>query len=451
MQRESLKERIVLWLGITFLISVCGVILLPIALVLSTLPFELENTLFGTSYLFNVLPHLLTFAYWPIEIGWLLFPLLGVNKAQRLWLASISYIVFPLILYASLGIVSMADKHGPRETVGPVPIVVKDSLPVQGVHTLKWSPDGQLIALMARDKVVNILDVETWSEISQIDQAPNLTWSADNRLWILAEDHWDVYERPYTSIEQLPLGYERKDSISRMSFEPNSQTLAVVELSDDKKFWLISIWREGVPVYTVTLRPRYGTRDWMQLSFSPDGNSLMLVMSGWMNYEQPGPEEMWLLDVSKGKVRFIHEGKTNAWQIWDYSVQRLSPAWGRTSDEVVFGDARFGVERVNLRTRRVARVLGAGYGARNIQVSAKGDWIAFERQPDRTEDDKSCSRCFGVTNRNGKRAVYLPGDYLDQSYIKAAWHPEKPMLAIISRNSHGNDYLLLWDLSDLEK
>jgi hypothetical protein len=58
MQRKSLKERIVLWLGITFLISVCGVILLPITLALYSLPFELEYALFGTSYLFNVLPYL---------------------------------------------------------------------------------------------------------------------------------------------------------------------------------------------------------------------------------------------------------------------------------------------------------------------------------------------------------------------------------------------------------
>jgi hypothetical protein len=170
-------------------------------------------------------------------------------------------------------------------------------------------------------------------------------------------------------------------------------------------------------------------------------------MSGWISYEQEGPEEMWLLDIPKRRVKFIHEGKTTGWQLWDYSTQSLSPTWVGGSDEVVFGDSMFGIERVNLKNRRVVRILGANFDAHDVQVSAKGDWIAFERW----SDEELCSRCFGVTNRSGEMVVYLPEGYLDQFNIWSAWHPDKNKLAIISKNSDDNHYLLLWDLSELEK
>lgn len=453
-------KRVLLWIGAIGIASLVGYLALPYSLVIWIPPFALENVLFGTAYLSNMLSSSL--ASWFIEVGLLFLPLLGRGKKQVVRLVIAAYIILPIIVYGLVGIVSAIDNRLPGEVAGPEPDLVSDALPLpEALHIagMKWSPDGRFIAIgmyvnsNSQGRVIFLFEVDTGDEAAQIPGGgPNLFWSKDNRLWILAGNHWEVYSEPFTQKQLVPLGYENEEdeplAYKKWAFSPDSQILAVAEADWEEKVWNIRLWKGAAPLQNVRLKPRYdeygdgGPRD-LELFFSQNGAYLALVISGWLGYEQPGPEELWVLDVGTGNLRFLHEGKTKSWKFFDYETQDVTLSWSPTAEELVFGGFEFPMESINLNSGRVTHVLGWNTEIYDPLFSKTGDWIAFERWPSDSEDRDHCLRCFGALKYQGNELVYL--DDLDWPYIWYDWHARENTLAVLTGEG-GHYRLLLWRL-----
>jgi hypothetical protein len=342
-------KRVLLWIGAIVAASVCGYLALPVSFIVYSAPFGLEQLLFRTDYLFNVLPYSLCLAFWFVEVALLFLPLLGTGRKQMVRLAIVAYVILPVALYSLIGVISVLDNRWPAEAVGPEPDLVSDSLLLpRGVQVveIKWSTDGRFLAINAqpspasdaKEGVIAVLEVDGGDKIAQIPSTGHgLFWDEKSSLWSLAGDQWDVYTAPFMEKHEVSLGYVGEQNhllaYEKWDFEPNEELLAVAEPDSDRSVWTIQLWKKATPLYEVDLKPKhdweYGPRD-LELLFSPDGAYLALVVSGWIGYEQPGPDELWVLGVSTGQLNLLHEGKTNGWQIFDSPVQDLSPSWSPT-------------------------------------------------------------------------------------------------------------------------
>jgi hypothetical protein len=467
--KHNLPRWLIATAALTICLVLCGIVTFPVSVPLFSAPYALEDALFGTAYLYNALPFGSDLILIPIPIGLLLLPLLGRSRWQALLLAGIAYIVLPVALFSFIGFLSFLSSRWPSETYGPVPKLLSDALPLEAawsITTMKWSPDGRFIAIGAdtnpdyygfdgRQPIVILVDSETGQSIVQISEALYPVWASDNRLWVLSRNHWRSYAEPFAEAELIDLGYEREKDhpfdYKLWAFDPDTQTLAVAEPSEEPSEWHIHIWQGGTPTYQVELQPRNraidGGNRGLELSFSPTGTHLALVVSGWIAYEQPGPEELWLLEIAEGELKFLREGKTKAWKLWDYEVQDLNPYWSPDGKEIAVADYTFGVEKIAVESGRTRRILGWNSHVYDVGLSPSGEWMAFVRWPEKEEDDDLCLRCVGVLSMSGKHITYLPEAKVDWPYIWYDWHPRKNMLAVLTKQCKERYRLYLWDLS----
>jgi hypothetical protein len=180
----------------------------------------------------------------------------------------------------------------------------------------------------------------------------------------------------------------------------------------------VTVWRAGKELCQLDVHPRHpgSGRGVSELAFSPDGTRLALTVTGWVGYEADGPDELWILDVDSGTLRFLHAGKTKEWQLWDYPVQSLTPSWTADGETIVFGDGTFGIEEMNVSAgsrRRIVHGEWAGYSPR---ISPTSEWVAFERYGGPGGGEQ-----VGVISRDGKRVVWSP----PQDYMcERAWKPD---------------------------
>ncbi len=190
-----------------------------------------------------------------------------------------------------------------------------------------------------------------------------------------------------------------------------------------------------------------GHRSPSSLKFSPSGRFLAAVVRGWLGYESPGPEELWLVDVEKRHVSHLHNGKDRWWQIADGDIQSLDPSWTAAEDAVVYGDYFFGIEELSIPGAKRRTIVGKRSEISGVLISPTGRWIAFERWPDEKRD--RCDRCFGAVSRDGSTTLHLPWEFINWPYMYKAWHPQEDLLAVLKRNPGQLTHdLFFWDLRE---
>jgi hypothetical protein len=356
----------------------------------------------------------------------------------------------------------------PREAVGPLPTILYPEVPLDGatnIKKLKWSPSGRLILIEAvtasydsskpQDGLIVVLNPTDRTVVCRKPGMRHAFWGEEDSLWVWASNNWLVCSSPYTSCVTVNSGYGKASEFPFASqpwdFSTASNRLAVASHVDGTDDWQLRVFEEGNETVDLTLTPKNpnGGQRRPNLTFSPSGRRLAVVFSGWIGYEQPGPDEFWLVDVAKQSADHIHNGKCRWWQIFDCDTQSLDPSWFASEDAVAYGDGIFGIGELSIPTGHARTILGKHSDVYDILASPSGKWIAFERWPGEKGNADRYDRCMGVISRGGRQVRHLPVEFITWPYMYADWHPGKDALAVLRRNPGESTHdLLYWNLEE---
>jgi len=354
----------------------------------------------------------------------------------------------------------------PREAIGPPPTTLYPAVPLDGATNIKkieWSPSGAFILIEAvtasydsskpGDGLLVVLDPAGKTVVSRLPGMRHAFWGRDDSLWVWAANDWSVYSPPFKSHTLVESGYSGESECAFDSqpwaFAANPNSLAVAEHVDDTDDWNVRIYENGRESFTSRLTPQYanGSQRHPGLTFSPSGRLLAVVFRGWVAYETPGPEELWLIDLSSRSARHIHSGKSRWWQIADCDTQRLAPAWSAAGDAVVYGDGTFGIGELSLPGGRTRTIMRGNSRVSDVALSPSGQWLSFERWPVEDAEEWRHDGCMGVISRDGRAIFCLPEESITWPYMYTAWHPHREALAVLRRNRQQSTHdLLYWDL-----
>ena len=364
---------------------------------------------------------------------------------------------------------------GSSERVGPSPTLVYPAVPLDGansVEKIRWSPSGDLILIEAaalsgstepRHRLVVVLDLATRSVAARVPGARLASWGPEDSLWVWTAEDWEVYAPPFRSATVWESGYgafaKHDYGTDSWDLSTASGRLAVAtgteapidEYPAGGDDWNITVFEHGKESFAVQITPEYanGSMRKPSLTFSPSGRLLAVVISGWLGYESPGREELWLVDVEERRVAHVHNGKNRWWQLADGDIQSLDPSWSLAEDAVVYGDYFFGIEELSIPGAESRSVIGKRSEVADVLISPTGRWIAFDRWPDEKEEEDQYDRCLGAVSRDGRRTLHLPKEFINWPYMYKAWHPKKDVLAVLRRNpGHQTHDLLFWDLGE---
>jgi hypothetical protein len=469
--RVNLKRLLIatgaMMVGLVF----CALAALPWGLVALVAPFALERELFGTSTLYNLpspLPILVLILFYLIPIGSLLLPFFSENKPRALMWAGAGGILLPVTFFALVGARVTLDSRWPaEEPAAAARLISTEALiePGASIGSMAWSPNGKFISIAGsqRDETdaIALVNVDTGQTQVRIYDAFHAFWDAGNRLWVLGENTWRVYREPFETVERVPLGYAGPEPLADhdvWDFEPNARLLAVAEAGEERATWRLRLWRDGQFAYEIPLAPHnrgeygdYQVARGLGLSFSPGGAYLALATSGSTPDGEAVADELWLLDVAGRRLQFLKEGKTNSWLIWNYDVQDLDPVWAADGEALYFGDATFGVERLDVPSGRAARVLGWNTGVFEIGLSSSGEWMAFERGSRYSRDQTGCASHVGALSLHRGFVTFVPAAWKECPCVSFAWHPGRDVLAILARHDCRDYNLFLWDPSAVQE
>ncbi len=376
-------------------------------------------------------------------LGWLL----GVPRSRGTLIAACLYLGL-LVSLITFNRVSLWLSRPAQVSAGS-PEVLVQNLPFEGsVYGLKWSPTGRYIAIGGvserkdnyADRVYEILIVDTDSGevISRVPTSypavSDVGWASPDNLWVAAGDGWDVYSAPFRDKShvhsRIPGGISTGQG--RMwVLHPDSPAVLVASLQElqyDSK-WQLQVWKEGKRLCEMDLRPQdpgvEPDRRIQDIVFSPDGSHVALTIAGWVYPEGSGREELWVLEITSGKLRFLHAGKTKSWQMWDYPVQSVRPSWASDNRTIVFGDSTFGIEEIDIFSAKRKRILRAKWAGDEVKISPTSEWIGFHSD--------ELERMVLVT-RDGKQRALPPDEYQCDFVGAWDWHPTDNILAWIPVN-----------------
>lgn len=184
---------------------------------------------------------------------------------------------------------------------------------------------------------------------------------------------------------------------------------------------------------------------------SPSGNLLAVVFSGWVGYEQPGPEELWLVDMQKQTASYVHRGKCRWWQIFDCDTQQIDPSWSAKEDSIVYGDSIFGVEELAIPSAARRTILSPGSDTYDVVLSPSGNWVLFKRWPGEHGNPNRFDRCLGVVSRDGGKVVHVPVECVSWPYLYSDWHPLREGIATLWQKPNRSGFdLLYWNLESAQ-
>ena len=360
----------------------------------------------------------------------------------------------------------------------PAPLVERLRLHRPPVHLL-WSLDEQYLAIPCsgdRKTEIVVLDMREGKEVARFpapederpraiwgeDERTHAVWAEDGRLWIRGKREWRVYAppfqetRPTVSIpDRLPPGTSLEEF--DWAFRPEGELLVTVREQSllqngaslplgAPRNYRLAIRKQDKVLYDQPFIPREqgDQRHAGSLTFSPDARKLAFTVDGWVGLETPGAEELWTVDLATNTVRCLHVGKSEWWRIFDFPVQHMTPSWTPDGRELVVGDAKFGLERIDAETGWRWHLLPPEWGS---EPQAGRDWVAYLRFKDYAG--------FGMRNlfreevalvsRDGRRWGKLPGPISSQSVYEYAWNREGTQLALLTSGLQGKDStLLVW-------
>lgn len=366
--------------------------------------------------------------------------------------------MFGLLGYAAFSVPKLF-----RESIGPTPTPLYPAVPLDGaraIEKIRWSPSGAFILIEAATDTgasyptkgfVVVLDLANRSVAARIESARHASWGADDSVWVWSDDQWNVFAPPFQSSVIWDSGYGEEPN--GFDLNTRSERLAVAEYSEASEDWTIRVFENAKESFALQLKPKYTNSFGMMrrpsLTFSPSGRWIAIVISGWVGYEQPGPEELWLVDVEEQHLSHLHTGKYKWWQIFDADTQSLEPSWTPSEDAVVYGDFTYGIEELSIPGAESRAVIGKRSEVHDVLVSSTGRWIAFERWPGEEEDANRYDRCLGAVSRDGRKILHLPREFVHWPYMYKDWHPKKDVLAVLKKDVERRRHdLFYWDLGE---
>jgi hypothetical protein len=397
---------------------------------------------------------------------------MGVKRRGRgaRWLGFAAFLGAMVLLFSRF-----VPDRGPEEVALNSPAVLVEGLflPYEPEAVL-WSPDGSYLAILTVDypKVeIAVLETAAGTAVGRVAPPPaarsGTTWSSDNRLWVRTETGWDGYGVPFgRRVARTPMPGPvpgRLELPREGAYQPESGLVVAVDDHPERRTaswpqrtasWprghmRLTAWKAGKLAWDIPFLPREpdNLRQVYHVSFSPDGARLGFTVAGQVGLEQAGRDELWILDTATGKLEFLHAGGSRWWEIVDYSVQSVTASWTPDGREVVFGDSTFGVEALDVTTRRRRRILPPRWGN---DAQAGKDWIAFEPTQDRLgyRSSSSLVERVAVVSRDGRWWGRMRGEYDGWRALAWAWDRAGERLALVGEGADGYQ-VLIWRVQRL--
>lgn len=372
-----------------------------------------------------------------VLFGVLFAPLLASSRRRFLVLTVCVYLGIPAgLLMASKTIHYI---QSPQSIELRAPEVLIDELPFDDFpRSLQWSPSGKYIAVSgSTDFYTNhtheafLVEFDKKRVVARIPDAHDCFWSTNDILWIHSTNNWRLYAAPTFEMQagdaRLPSSRHVDPAPESWTFRPDKRLLAeVLPHGDEAK--KLSVWRGHDLLWEKEFTPRSpGSQRKAGLSFSPSGDYVAIVVTGWIAYEQPGAEELWLVNLDTGEIRFLYEGRKKDWFIWDYPVQAVRPSWSPDEQHVVFGGGEFNVEKMHVESTRRLQILPRKTAGWHPRLSPTGKWLGYSRpwaQSDSGEDNP-----MAVASADGKKFAQVPKEFVCWSMGAWSWHPNKDIWA----------------------
>jgi hypothetical protein len=314
--------------------------------------------------------------------------------------------------------------------------------------SLIWSPDGRYLAVVGGDilqaevSVIRMEPVQVLGTVLEPAPLRGVEWSGDGELWVWAGAGCSTYRSPFSKRDRVLAGLPRHPEIDILgsALHPDSRRAAwAVPRIPRLEFRLIG-WQDGKKAWDRVFRPRTpgGLRLPGASRFSPDGTRLAFTVRGVTGPDSPAADELWLVEAATGEARFILNGQSRWWQVFDFDVQQVGVTWGPDSRTITFGDSEFGIESIDVETGKHRRLLPAGWGE---QPRTGREWVAFRR----ARSSHLSEGPLALASRDGRRWGRLEMDATGLDAVAYEWDPAGERLAIIC-DAPGSTYrLLVWD------
>ncbi|MEM7034993.1 MAG: hypothetical protein AAF629_35970 [Chloroflexota bacterium] len=455
-----------------------------IILSLFSIIFAFEDGLLGSVYLYTFFQRITDdqFVSNAFILGWILLPLLGTGFKQKLLIGTVTYGLIPGAFLLSIYLhLSPYKQQQIQAHVDTNPALKRFYLPLSKdslVDQTIWSPNGEYIALAidVNDNFFTIVvNATTGEEVIRTIGSYRIKWDHQNRLWKYMGNGWRIYDpvieakRPNKpagapfledtceTAKQLFVDCDiffakHVDELDLVASPARYQAWdfhiekrrLIVAKKHAQDAWVFRLWDNNNLMGEVPFTPIYKEDRALSLWLSPNGQFATIKLDGWIGYETPGPEELWLLDIKKQEMSFIQKGMTKGWQLWDYDVQGLETTWFPDNQAVLVSDSNFGMEKIDTQTRKRVRLSDWNTHAFDEALSPQGQWVAYEVWAPR-DSSVICDKCIAVQNLAGGQIVYLPTTFLGWPYIDYAWHPKDKQLAITTESTNGY-VLLIWSV-----
>ena len=364
---------------------------------------------------------------------------------------------------------SLLSQPNPPEVLIPQAFLTKSVKLKSEPFLIQWSPSSRWLLIRAKDEAA-LLELADPARLQRITPVPDerneIAWSQDSRLWVRTANGWVVYspgnsnparfpwQKPNVPLKEVE---GKPDSSGNDLLPPNwvfapdlKTTVTLTQRSSmrtrgntsfyEDDYRLVG-WRGGKRQFERTFKPKH-TGSARQVGFgdfSPDGRRVALVVTGWEAYEQPGQEEIWVLDLESHELSFLCEGKTGfSWwpsDWWDYHVQRGFQSWLADGSAIIIGDRQFGVELVDVASGRKKVILAPNWGSR---PRASREWIAYDRS-DRADGELAVARIDG--------AAWGRVPLKTENVHTWSWSPLTNTLAAIGGGPRSGEYIIqLWNM-----
>jgi hypothetical protein len=348
----------------------------------------------------------------------------------------------------------------------PVVLVERLSLPNEP-DGLRWSPEGTFLGVLSRHHraEVAIIDTTTAKLVGRVDAEwealRGAQWASDSRLWVPSGRRWVVHAPPFgqgtAGRVSMPAGFSSYPAY-RTAHHPDGALVASIrertslEGAGRRGEMRLVVWRGEQRHFDIPFKPRHhrgaaGSREASNPRFSPDGARMAFAVEGSLGPDEPAPGELWVLDTASGQLDLLHVGASRWWEIFDYPVQRVDPSWTPDGREVVFGDSTFGVEAIDVVTRRRRRILPPKWG---LEPLAGRDWVAFEESWQRPgiRNAPGVRPSIAVVSRDGRWWGRMRGEYDGWRALAWAWDRAGERLALVGEGADGYQ-VLIWRVQRL--
>lgn len=285
------------------------------------------------------------------------------------------------------------------------------------IATLAFSSDGKLLASGSRDKTIKLWNVSTGVElrtfIGHSEKISSLSFSPDGKL-LASGSHDGTFKLREIATGKTLLTQKHSNTdntvlVNSVAFSPDGKILA--SAANDIKLWNAAT---GEMVRIIDIPTRHPSRDFYNLSFSPDGNNLLCIYDNSI--------KIW--DVASGaEIKTVYKDSANEKFINITSVGEKFAT--------VFNNKTLKIFDLNSQTE-ITTLNGEFDGINFVDFSLDGKSIA-------TADDDNTVKIWDL--KSGKEIKTLVGHLKTVDYL--AFSPDSKLLA-----SGGRDKSLkIWNVA----